>query len=108
MFMLACLTRLSEKTQVQLCSEALLVQSVDKMQVQDIDLTMEVVRIFGKGSKERIVPIGEYTMESLMNYLEIRNELLRKRTCEYLFLNNLGGRLSRFSFFKTIVNGKRN
>ena len=37
-----------------------------------------------------------------MNYLEIRNELLKKRNCEYLFLNNLGGRLSRFSFFKIL------
>ena len=72
------------------------------LKLNDFDLENCVIRCYGKGSKERIVPIGEYTMESLMNYLEIRNELLRKRTCEYLFLNNLGGRLSRFSFFKIL------
>ena len=72
------------------------------LKLNDFDLENCVIRCYGKGSKERIVPIGEYTMESLMNYLEVRNELLRKRTCEYLFLNNLGGRLSRFSFFKIL------
>ena len=72
------------------------------LKLNDFDLENCVIRCYGKGSKERIVPIGEYTMESLVNYLEIRNELLRKRSCEYLFLNNLGGRLSRFSFFKIL------
>lgn len=72
------------------------------LKLNDFDLENCVIRCYGKGSKERIVPIGEYTMESLMNYLEIRNELLKKRNCEYLFLNNLGGRLSRFSFFKIL------
>ena len=72
------------------------------LKLNDFDLENCVIRCYGKGSKERIVPIGEYTMESLINYLEVRNELLRKRSCEYLFLNNLGGRLSRFSFFKIL------
>lgn len=72
------------------------------LKLTDFDLENCIIRCYGKGSKERIVPIGEYTMESLINYLEIRNQLLKRKTCEYLFLNNLGGRLSRFSFFKIL------
>ena len=41
-------------------------------------------------------------MESLIAYLEVRNLFLKRKNCEYLFLNNLGGRLSRFSFFKIL------
>lgn len=72
------------------------------LKLGDIDIENCVIRVVGKGSKERIVPIGEYTLDSLNNYLEVRNELLKNKTCEYLYLNNMGGRLSRFSFFKLI------
>ncbi len=72
------------------------------LKLTDFDLENCIIRCYGKGSKERIVPIGEYTMESLIAYLEVRNTLLKKKNCEYLFLNNLGGRLSRFSFFKIL------
>jgi len=72
------------------------------LKLTDFDLENCIIRCYGKGSKERIVPIGEYTMESLVAYLEVRNTLLQKKNCEYLFLNNLGGRLSRFSFFKIL------
>jgi len=72
------------------------------LKLTDFDLENCIIRCYGKGCKERIVPIGEYTMDSLINYLKIRNQLLRGKNCEYLFLNNLGGRLSRFSFFKIL------
>lgn len=72
------------------------------LKLNDFDLENCIIRCYGKGSKERIVPIGEYTMESLTDYLNIRSSLLKRKNCEYLFLNNLGGRLSRFSFFKIL------
>ena len=72
------------------------------IKLNDFDLENCIIRCYGKGNKERIVPIGEYTMESLINYLEVRNMLLKRKNCDYLFLNNLGGRLSRFSFFKIL------
>lgn len=72
------------------------------LKLTDFDLENCIIRCYGKGSKERIVPIGEYTMESLTAYLEVRNMLLKRKNCDYLFLNNLGGRLSRFSFFKIL------
>ena len=57
----------------------------------------------GKGSKERIIPIGDYAMHYLKLYInEYRSQLLKKEYTEYLFLNNLGKRISRQSFFKLI------
>ena len=72
------------------------------LKLGDLDTENCIVRVLGKGSKERIVPVGEYTLESLNNYLEVRGKLLKNKTCEYLYLNSQGGRLSRFSFFKII------
>ncbi len=72
------------------------------LKLGDLDIENCIVRVVGKGSKERIVPVGEYTLESLNNYLEVRGRLLKNRTCEYLYLNSQGTRLSRFSFFKII------
>jgi integrase/recombinase XerD len=72
------------------------------LKLTDVDFENCIVRCFGKGSKERIVPIGEYILDSLNNYLEKRHELLKGKKSDYLFLNNVGGRLSRFSFFKIL------
>ena len=74
------------------------------LKLGDIDFENCIVRCFGKGSKERIVPIGEYIIDSLTSYLNNgRNYLLnKKKVSDYLFLNKNGSRISRFSFFKII------
>ena len=74
------------------------------LKLTDVDFENCIVRCFGKGSKERIVPIGEYIIDSLNNYLEYgRNSLLnKKKISDFLFLNSRGSRLSRFSFFKIL------
>ena len=73
------------------------------LKLGDVDFENCIVRCFGKGSKERIVPIGEYIIDSLNNYLEYgRNRLLKNKTSDFLFLNSRGGRISRFSFFKIL------
>ena len=74
------------------------------LKLTDVDFENCVVRCFGKGSKERIVPIGEYIIDSLSKYLSNgRNLLINKhKVSDYLFLNNRGDRISRFSFFKIL------
>ena len=76
------------------------------LKLTDVDFENCVIRCFGKGSKERIVPIGEYIIDSLTNYLNNGRNLLlnKKKISDYLFLNKNGGRISRFSFFKIIKN----
>lgn len=79
------------------------VSELVNLKINDIDLDMALVRTMGKGSKERIVPIGDYALLFLKEYLEnYRYELLKRENNEYVFLNNRGKRLSRQSFYKLV------
>lgn len=69
----------------------------------DIDLDSATVRTLGKGSKERIIPIGDYALKFLYIYIhEYRNKLLKRELNNYLFLNNHGKKMTRQGFFKMI------
>ena len=70
--------------------------------INDIDTFNATVRCIGKGDKERIVPINDYIIESLDNYLNVRGELLKNKTTKELFLNKNGDALSRKGFFKIL------
>ena len=58
----------------------------------EVDLEARMVRVLGKGRKERIVPFGSRALEALLAYLPARTGLPPR--CEALFLNNNGGRLT--------------
>ena len=68
------------------------------LDVDDIDLDNGVVRLLGKGSKERLVPVGAYARAAIDRYLVTgRPRLSTGRDSGALFLNARGGRLSRQS-----------
>ncbi len=70
---------------------------------QDINFEDAVLKTMGKGSKERILPIGDYALEALHLYLDgYRDELMKKKVTDYLFLNNHGTPITRQGFFKMI------
>jgi len=74
--------------------------SLDK---RNINLSEGYVRCLGKGSKERIVPLGEAAVESLKKYiLKGRPKLTEKNSSPAVFLNQAGGRITRQSFWKII------
>lgn len=57
----------------------------------DVHLTMGFIRCFGKGRKERIVPIGEAAASAIEEYIEKgRSKLLKKQPSDALFLNHHG------------------
>lgn len=64
----------------------------------------EIVRVFGKGSKERIVPVGKIALEWTERYLEkIRPQLIRSgHAADELFLNAKGKKMSRMGFWKIL------
>ena len=69
----------------------------------NIDLEKKIVRCFGKGNKERIVPIGDIAVKHLKIYLDgYRDTLTKKTLCDNLFLNNHGKKLTRQGFFKML------
>lgn len=78
------------------------VSELVNLTLNDIDMTNCLIRIFGKGSKEREIPIGEYSIYYLKEYLNIRDSLLKGKPCNKLFLNNHGSSISRQGFFKML------
>lgn len=70
----------------------------------DIDFTNAVVRTFGKGSKERVVPLPDVTLDYINKYLEIRKDILNKKESDYLFITRRGNKMDRTTFFKFIKN----
>lgn len=75
------------------------------LDIDDVDLEAGQVLLRGKGSKERIVPIGSYARDALTSYLrDARPELLSAQTPSgAIFLNSRGGRLSRQSAWAVLV-----
>lgn len=72
--------------------------------VNNLDFTNCIIRLVGKGNKERIIPLGEYSMYYLNLYIEQRGLLLKRENCEELFLNNHGKKMTRQGFFKVLKN----
>ncbi len=86
-----------------LYASGLRVTELISLTLQDVDLENALIRTMGKGSKERVVPIGEYAQRYLTLYIqEYRSQLLKKDYNDYLFLNNHGKPLTRQGFFKII------
>lgn len=63
------------------------------LNIDDLDLSEEVVRVKGKGGKERMIPLGRYAIEALADYLRKRKEKVKVGE-EAVFLNRFGKRLS--------------
>jgi tyrosine recombinase xerD len=84
-------------------SSGLRVSELINLELSDIDLNNNYVRCFGKGSKERIVPIGEYSSKYLSIYInEYRDSMKKGYYTEKIFLNNHGKEMTRQGFFKII------
>jgi integrase/recombinase XerD len=80
------------------------VSEIIGVKLDDLFLDERFVRLFGKGSKERLVPLGDVAIYWIIKYLEaVRPSLARGRaTQSALFLNGRGGKLSRMGFWKIL------
>lgn len=85
----ACGTRISELINIK---------------VNDLFLSEEVIRVFGKGSKERLIPIGSSAIKWVIEYLKKSRPLLVKniKSENYLFLNQRGTKFSRMGIWKIV------
>lgn len=85
----ACGTRISELINIK---------------VNDLFLSEEVIRVFGKGSKERLIPIGSSAIKWIIEYLKKSRPLLVKniKSENYLFLNQRGTKFSRMGIWKIV------
>jgi integrase/recombinase XerD len=69
----------------------------------DVDFEVGLLTCFGKGRKERLVPLGQVAREWTLRYMEqVRPGLLQGRSAPPLFLNHRGGRLSHMGLWKIV------
>lgn len=80
------------------------VSELINLKVNDLFLDDEIIRVFGKGSKERLIPIGSSAIKWIGEYLKKSRPLLMKKSKSEnnLFLNSRGLKLSRMGVWKII------
>ena len=65
------------------------------LELTDIDFHYNIVRVMGKGRKERIIPFGQYAHDALILYIEqVRPTLMKKENHQKVFVNMRGGELT--------------
>lgn len=81
------------------------ISEVISLEFKNIDYDECIIRVMGKGSKERIVPVNDYAIKYLKEYIDnYRPELVKNEINNYIFLNNHGRMLTRQGIFKMIKN----
>jgi len=92
-----------------LYSSGLRVSELISLRLEDISFDAGFLRVIGKGSKERIVPLHMRALERLKRFISLeRPEIFRKRNSSYLFITRRGGPMTRQRFWQTMKKlGKR-
>ena len=96
--------RLRDRAMLQLLyATGLRVTELCRVPLRDLDLELGLVRVTGKGNKQRIVPVGKTAIATIRAYLDgARSLLLKGRGSPYLFVTARGGCLSRQAFWKLL------
>jgi integrase/recombinase XerD len=86
-----------------LYASGLRVSELVGLKVFEVNLEAGVLRVLGKGSKERLVPLGEEAVDCVRNYMKkARPEILKKRNSDQLFVTGRGGGMTRQAFWQNI------
>jgi integrase/recombinase XerD len=86
-----------------LYATGLRVSELVNLKFEQISFRQGVVRIIGKGNKERLVPVGEEAMSWLENYMDqTRKTILGERQSDYLFVTNRADGMTRQAFWHII------
>ena len=86
-----------------LYAAGLRVSELIHVKLQDVNLEVGFVRTFGKGAKERIVPIGSQAREKITDYVtHARSVLLKNHVSQFLFVARAGKPMTRQGFWKLI------
>ena len=86
-----------------LYATGLRVSELVSLRLHEVNFDMGVVRVFGKGSKERLVPLGEQAIDCLRSYLaDTRPLLLKGRQSDDMFITARGSAMTRQAFWQLI------
>ena len=78
-------------------------------EAKNLESNLGVIRVMGKGNKQRLIPVGKFALQAIERYLESgRPSILKGRASRYLFISSRGGKLTRASFWRLLIeHGKR-
>lgn len=85
-----------------LFATGLRISELTTLELNQIDFTESIIRVNGKGKKERIVPFDDVAKQYLDDYITNYRPFLSKNTTNYVFLNKDGKPISRQGFFKIL------
>jgi integrase/recombinase XerD len=86
-----------------LYATGLRVSELVNLKFENLNLELGLVRVLGKGSKERLVPLGDYALKFLKTYLEnVRPQLANEKSKNFVFLNRRGAPITRQRFWQII------
>lgn len=85
-----------------LYSSGIRISELCNMQTSNYDSYECIIRLIGKGSKERIIPLGDYAISVLEDYINNYRPKINKKNINYIFINNRGDAISRQFIFKVI------
>lgn len=79
------------------------VSELVNLEINDVNLIDDYVRVYGKGKKERIIPMANITVEIMDEYINVyRNSLLKGYLTDKVFISSYGKGITRQGFFKII------
>ena len=80
------------------------VRRIELINIKESDINMDssTIRIMGKRSKERIIPMLPKLKKSILDYLHLRSQEFNKKTLEYLFVSRTGSQLSEKYVYRTV------
>ena len=80
------------------------VRRIELINIKESDINMDssTIRIMGKRSKERIIPMLPKLKKSIVDYLYLRSQEFNKKTLEYLFVSRSGSQLSEKYVYRTV------
>jgi integrase/recombinase XerD len=86
-----------------LYASGLRVSELVGLKLFEVNLEAGVLRVLGKGSKERLVPLGEEAVDWLRRYLkDFRPSLLKRKSSDHLFVTSRGAGMTRQAFWQNI------
>lgn len=83
-------------------SSGLRVSELVNLQLKNVDFARGIITLYGKGDKQRSVPIGEFALEYLNKYIKEVRAKSHYSSSRYIFINRSGKPLSRVYFFKQV------
>lgn len=93
-----------DKTMLEVCyATGVRVSELLSLKTENLNLELGLIRVSGKGGKERLIPLGDYALKFLREYLEkVRPKLANIRSKTFVFLNKKGTPLTRQRFWQIV------